>query len=252
MRRALIAGNWKLHKTLDESRELAADLAKKLADVSDVDIVVSPVYTSVATVADLLKDSSIMVAAQNCYPEETGAFTGEVSPLLLKDAGCRYVIVGHSERRQLLNESNQLINLKVKKVLEAGMIPILCIGETLEEREKEETLDVLAEQLKAGLAGLSAEQVAQVVIAYEPVWAIGTGKTASNDQAQDAHSFIRGVLQGLSTPDIAMNECRILYGGSVKPDNVDGLLSEDDIDGALVGGASLKLEDFARIVRFKR
>jgi triosephosphate isomerase len=251
MRRALIAGNWKLHKNLAESRDLAAALAAELAGVTDIDIVIAPVYTAIATVANAVSGSPVSVASQNCYPEETGAFTGEVSPLLLKDAGCEYVIVGHSERRLLLKETDQLINQKTKKVLDSDLTPILCIGETLEQRENEETLDILAGQLREGLAGLTEDQMSKVVIAYEPVWAIGTGKTASNDQAQDAHSFIRGVIQGLSTPDIAMS-CRILYGGSVKPDNVDGLMSQDDIDGALVGGASLKIEDFVRIARFKR
>ena len=251
MRKPLIAGNWKLHKTLAESRELAAGLAKELAEVTDIDIVIAPVYTALASVAETVKNSPVQVAAQNCYPEEIGAFTGEVSPLLLKDAGCSYVIIGHSERRQLMGETNQQVNRKVKKALDTGLIPILCIGETLEQREQDETLEVLASQLKQGLAGLNEDQIARMVVAYEPVWAIGTGKTASDDQAQDAHSFIRGVLQGLSTPDIAM-ACRILYGGSVKPDNVDGLLAQDDIDGALVGGASLKLEDFVRIARFER
>ena len=251
MRRPLIAGNWKLHKTLSESRELAAGLARELADVTDIDIVIAPVYTSIATVADAVKGSPVKVSSQNCYPEETGAFTGEVSPLLLKDAGCEYVIVGHSERRQILNETDHIINQKVKKVLDTGLTPILCIGETLEQRENEETLDILAGQLKKGLADLTNDQMSKIVVAYEPVWAIGTGKTASDEQAQEAHSFIRGVVQGLSSPEIAL-ACRILYGGSVKPDNVDGLMSQDDIDGALVGGASLKLEDFVRIARFKR
>ncbi|MDT8420820.1 MAG: triose-phosphate isomerase [Desulfuromonadales bacterium] len=251
MRRPLIAGNWKLHKTLAESRELAAGLARELADVTDIDVVIAPVYTALATVAEAVEGSPLQVAAQNCYPEETGAFTGEVSPLLLKDAGCSHIIVGHSERRQLIGETDELINRKVRKALETGLTPILCIGETLEQREQDETLEVLASQLKQGLADLGENQISRVVIAYEPVWAIGTGKTATDDQAQDAHSFIRGVIQGLSTPDIAL-ACRILYGGSVKPDNVDGLLAQDDIDGALVGGASLKLEDFVRIARFER
>ena len=251
MRRPVIAGNWKLHKTLVESRELSTGLARELADISDIDIVIAPVYTAIATVAESVRNSPVSVAAQNCYPEETGAFTGEVSPLLLKEAGCEYIIIGHSERRQLFNETDSFINEKVKKVLDTGLLPILCIGETLDERQNDETMDVLAGQLKYGLAGLTNEQASKVIIAYEPVWAIGTGVTASNEQAQETHSFIRGVIQGLASPEIATG-CRILYGGSVKPDNVDGLLSQDDIDGALVGGASLKLEDFVRIARFKR
>ncbi|PLX84006.1 MAG: triose-phosphate isomerase [Desulfuromonas sp.] len=251
MRKPLIAGNWKLHKTLSESRALAAGLADNLSDVTDVDILVAPVFTAISTVVDALQGSPIAVAAQNCYPQQTGAYTGEVSPLLLQDAGCSAVIIGHSERRQLLNETNTLINQKVRTCLDAGLTPILCIGETLEQRNNDEMLEVLADQVTGGLIDLTPEQIQRVVIAYEPVWAIGTGVTATDDQAQDAHSFIRGMIQGLSNQEIAAG-CRILYGGSVKPDNVDGLLAQDDIDGALVGGASLKVEDFIRIVHFKR
>lgn len=250
MRKPLIAGNWKLHKTLAEAEDLASSLAREMTDVVDVDIVIAPVYTAISRVAAAIQGSPIKLAAQNCYPEETGAFTGEVSPLLLKDAGCDYVIVGHSERRQLMGETDHFINQKLIKVLEAGLKPILCIGETLQERESDQMLEVLTQQIKGGLANLSATHMEQVVIAYEPVWAIGTGKTASNEQAQEAHSFIRGMLQGLFTQEIALNT-RILYGGSVKPNNIDGLMAQGDIDGALVGGASLKAEDFIRLVRFE-
>ncbi|MBN1958537.1 MAG: triose-phosphate isomerase [Desulfuromonadales bacterium] len=249
MRRPLIAGNWKLHKTLAEARQLAAQLAEKSRGIDDRDIMVAPVYTALTTVSEVVQGSAIQLAAQNCYPQETGAFTGEVSPLLLKDAGCSAVIIGHSERRQLMAENDAFINLKLLKTLESGLQAILCIGETLQERENDQMLDVLSRQVKGGLAGLSAEQMESVVIAYEPVWAIGTGVTASNEQAQEAHSFIRGLLQGLFTPEIAA-QTRILYGGSVKPNNVDGLMAQDDIDGALVGGASLNAEDFLRIVKF--
>lgn len=250
MRKPLIAGNWKLHKTISEACELSATLAKELANVDDVDIVVAPVFTALSSVAATLEGSPVKLAAQNCYPAETGAFTGEVSPLLLKDAGCDYVIIGHSERRQLLEEGDAFINQKIIKALETGLKPILCIGETLQERETDQMLEVLTTQIKAGLANLSATHMADLVIAYEPIWAIGTGKTASTEQAQEAHSFIRGLLQGLFTPDVAL-ATRILYGGSVKPNNVDGLMAMDDIDGALVGGASLKAEEFIRIVKFK-
>ena len=202
MRKPLIAGNWKLHKTLSEAKELAANLAKNLADVTDVDIVVAPVFTALTSVADAIKNSPVKLAAQNCYPEETGAFTGEVSPVLLKDAGCEYVIIGHSERRQLLEETDHFINQKLIKTLEAGLKPILCIGETLQERETDQMLEVLTTQIKGGLTNLSASHMADVVIAYEPVWAIGTGKTASDEQAQEAHSFIRGLLLGLFTPEV--------------------------------------------------
>lgn len=251
MRNPLIAGNWKLHKTLTEAVELANALACDLQDIDGVDVVVAPVFTALTTVAEALKGSPVKLAAQNCYPEETGAFTGEVSPFLLKDAGCDYVIVGHSERRQLLEESDHFINQKLIKALEAGLKPILCIGETLQERESDQVLEVLTTQLKGGLASLSAPHMTDVIIAYEPVWAIGTGKTASDEQAQEAHSFIRGLLQGLFTPEVAA-AARILYGGSVKPNNIDGLMAMDDIDGALVGGASLKAEDFLRIVKFRK
>ena len=251
MRKPLIAGNWKLHKTLREAKELATSLAENLADVTEVDIVVAPVFTALTTVAEAIQGSPVKLAAQNCYPEETGAFTGEVSPALLKDAGCEYVIIGHSERRQLLEESDHFINQKLIKALEAGLKPILCIGETLQERESDQMLEVLTSQVKGGLANLSATHMANVVIAYEPVWAIGTGKTASDEQAQEAHSFIRGLLMGLFTQQVSA-ATRILYGGSVKPNNVDGLMAMDDIDGALVGGASLKAEDFIRLVRFEK
>jgi len=251
MRKPMIAGNWKLNKTLNEAAALASGLAKNLADVEDVEIVVAPVFTALTTVAGVIKNSPVKLAAQNCYPEETGAFTGEVSPLLLKDAGCDYVIIGHSERRQLLGETDFFINQKLIKVLECGLKAVLCIGETLQERETDQMLEVLSTQIKGGLANLSATHMTEVVIAYEPVWAIGTGKTASDDQAQEAHSFIRGLLQGMFTPEVAQNT-RILYGGSVKPNNIDGLMAQDDIDGALVGGASLKAEDFIRLVRYEK
>ncbi len=249
MRRPLIAGNWKLHKTCDEAVALVTALKKAVDGVDTCDILVAPVFTALVPVAAALKGSQIKLSAQNCYPETHGAYTGEVSPQLLKDAGCSAVIVGHSERRQLFGEDDAFINRKVKAVLDAGMKAILCVGETLEERDNGKILDVLTRQIKGGLAGLDAKALIQVVIAYEPVWAIGTGKTASNEEAQEVHSFLRGLLRGIYDQPTADNT-RILYGGSVKPDNIDGLMAEDDIDGALVGGASLKAEDFARIVRF--
>ncbi len=251
MRKPLIAGNWKLNKTITQAEELAAALVAGLKDVSATEIIIAPTFTALNRVAAIIGDAPIQLAAQNCYPQESGAFTGELSPLMLKDAGCGAVIIGHSERRQLLAEDDQLINAKVKKTLESGLLAILCVGETLAERECDEMLEVLSAQIKGGLADLSAEQMANLVIAYEPVWAIGTGKTATDEQAQEAHSFIRGLVQGLFDPATAQS-CRILYGGSVKPDNVDGLMAQDDIDGALVGGASLTAEDFCRIVKFEK
>ena len=250
MRTPLIAGNWKLHKTRAEALALVQALRAAVAALDDREIVVAPTFPALAEVATALAGSNIQVAAQNCYPEASGAFTGEVSPQLLADAGCRYVIVGHSERRQLFGETDAFINRKVQAVLAVGLRVILCIGETLEEREGERMLDVLARQVKGGLQAVPASRMEQVVIAYEPVWAIGTGKVASRDQAQEAHSFIRGLLQGLFDPETAQ-AARILYGGSVKPDNIDGLMAENDIDGALVGGASLKAEDFSRIAGYR-
>jgi triosephosphate isomerase (TIM) len=250
MRKPMIAGNWKLNKTLIEAKELAASLASGCQDIDDREIVIAPIFTALASIAEVIQNSPVQLSAQNCYPEETGAFTGEVSPLFLKDAGCKFVILGHSERRQILGETDQLINLKMLKALESGLKPIFCIGETLQERENDQMLEILSQQVRGGLANLTTEQMAEVVIAYEPVWAIGTGKTATDEQAQEAHSFIRGMLQGLFNQQTA-NETRILYGGSVKPGNVDGLMAQDDIDGALVGGASLNAEDFLRIVKFE-
>ena len=250
MRRPFIAGNWKLNQTIAESRDLAHQLVDNLAGVEDRDIVVAPVFTALSTVAEVIKNSPIQLAAQNCYPQTQGAFTGEVSPLLLQDVGCNYLILGHSERRQLMGETDSFINLKLLKTLEVGLNPILCIGETLQEREDKQMLQVLTRQIKGGLDTLTAEQMAGVVIAYEPIWAIGTGKTATDDQAQDAHAFIRNLIREVFNTEVA-TATRILYGGSVKPDNVDGLLAQEDIDGALVGGASLKVEDFTRIVRFE-
>jgi triosephosphate isomerase len=251
MRKPIIAGNWKLYKTISEARELVTKLKQDLADVSDREIIIAPVFTALAPLAAEVAGSNIQLAAQNCHPAESGAFTGEVAALLLKDAGCTSVIVGHSERRQLFGETDAFINAKIKAVLAAGMQVIFCVGETLEERESGEMFDVLTRQVRDGLNGLDSHAMSNVVIAYEPVWAIGTGKVASAEQAQDAHVFIRGLLAGLFAGQVE-EQTRILYGGSVKPDNVDGLMAQEDIDGALVGGASLKADDFIRIVRFTR
>jgi len=250
MRMPMIAGNWKLHKTRAEARQLGAELKELLAGLSDVEVVIAPPFTALETVATSLAGSSILLAAQNCYPATSGAFTGEISPLLLKDLGCRYVIIGHSERRQLLGENDGFINRKVHAAGEAELGTILCVGETLDEREAGQMFDVLRRQVACGLAGLSGAGMAQVVIAYEPVWAIGTGRTASNDQAQEAHAFIRELLREQFDPTVAA-ATRILYGGSVKPGNIDGLMAQADVDGALVGGASLAADEFARIARFQ-
>jgi triosephosphate isomerase len=211
--------------------------------------VVAPAFTALASVAEALAGSPLALAAQNCYPQASGAFTGEVSPVLLRDVGCRYVIVGHSERRSLFGESDDFIRQKVKAVLDEGLLAILCIGETLEERNENRTFEILEGQIDAGLKGINKAAAEGLTIAYEPVWAIGTGQTASDDQAEEAHRFIRDLLARRYDQDLA-DRIRILYGGSVKPDNVDGLMAMPNIDGALVGGASLKAADFIRIVRF--
>jgi triosephosphate isomerase len=246
----MIAGNWKLHKTLDEATALVKELIPAVADNDKVEIVVAPVYTALSKVAEVIAGSNIKLAAQNCYPEPHGAFTGEVSAPLLLDVGCRYVIIGHSERRQLFGETDESVNSKLHAVTEAGLGVILCIGETLEERDGDRMLDVLRRQVRFALRNLSTAQMANLVIAYEPVWAIGTGVTASDEQAQEAHAFIRALVSELYDQETA-DATRILYGGSVKPGNVDSLMTQPDVDGALVGGASLQAEDFARIVNFQ-
>ena len=250
MRKPMIAGNWKLHKTISEATSLVSELIPAVASNQNVEIVVAPVYTALAKVAEALAGSNIKLAAQNCYPEPQGAFTGEVSPLLLKDAGCEYVIIGHSERRQLFAETDGSVNSKALALAESGLGTIFCIGETLEERESGKMFDVLRQQVTAGLKDLTAKQMQTVVVAYEPVWAIGTGKVATDEQAQEVHAFIRGLLAELYDAQTAA-ATRILYGGSVKPGNVDGLMTQPDVDGALVGGASLNADDFARIANFE-
>lgn len=250
MRTPIIAGNWKLNKTVDEALALANDLKGQLSDLNDVEIVIAPPFTALAPLAATLTDSPIVLAGQNCYPAE-GAYTGEISPALLRDVGCRAVIIGHSERRQLFAEQDDFINQKVKAALAAGLKVIFCIGETLTERNENLTFEVLEKQIRMGLSGLDSAAMTRLTVAYEPVWAIGTGQTASNEQAQEAHHFIRGLLSQLFDRSTA-EATRILYGGSVKPDNIDGLMHQADIDGALVGGASLKVGDFIRIARFKR
>ena len=246
-RRKLIAGNWKLNKALGESVDLARELKNALAQVRHCDIVVAPVYTALASVAQALKDSNIAVAAQELYWEDSGAFTGAVSGPLIQDAGCRYVLVGHSERRQLFGETLETSRKRVGAALKAQLAPILCIGETLQEREQNRTEAVVREQLEAGIADLSNDELRQVVIAYEPVWAIGTGKVATPEQAQQVHHFIRERLRHVNKS--TCEQLRLLYGGSVKADNASSLLNQPDIDGALVGGASLVASSFVGIVK---
>jgi len=248
MRKLIIAGNWKLHNTNQKAIEFVTLLKRKVSEITDVDIVVCPVATALSDVKDILNESNIGLGAQNVYWEDSGAFTGEVSASLLKDIGVQYVIVGHSERRQFFSETDETVNKKTKAVLKHGLTPIVCVGEVLEEREANKTFDVIQKQCEGGFAGLTADQMENIIIAYEPVWAIGTGKTATPDQAQEVHKFIRDLLTKLYDERIAQT-IRIQYGGSVKPENSFELMSQPDIDGALVGGASLKVDSFSDIIK---
>jgi triosephosphate isomerase len=248
MRTPLIAGNWKMYKTVAEAVAFVADLRSILRDVSGVEIIVGPPFTAVHAAAQAARGSNIGVSAQDLYWEREGAFTGEVSPAMVKESGAQYAIVGHSERRRLFGETDAIVNRKAAAAIGAGLTPIVCIGETLDERERNETFDVLDRQVKDGLDGFTADQVASLVVAYEPVWAIGTGRTATSAQAGEAHAHIRQRLRQWFGGDAA-DRCRILYGGSVKPDNIRELIAQPDVDGALVGGASLDVKSFAAIVK---
>ncbi|TDI38056.1 MAG: triose-phosphate isomerase [Acidobacteria bacterium] len=251
MRRPIIAANWKMHMTLGEGTELAQGIVKGCRDMDDVDIVLAPPFTALSTVRKEIHDTPIALCAQNLYWEEKGAFTGEVSAAMLKDVGCDYAIVGHSERRQLFGEIDRSANKKVLAALTHDLIPILCVGETDAERDRGVTYVVVDRQVKEALKDVAATQLDRIVIAYEPIWAIGTGRTATPAQAEEVHQSIRGQLAKLFDTDAA-ETVRLLYGGSVKPDNVDDLMAEADIDGALVGGASLKPDSFNRICGFER
>lgn len=246
----LIAGNWKMHKTVAQSVALVKELIQSCADVSQREILVCPPTPSLALIYELLKNSNIKLGAQNLHWESEGAFTGEISGAMLKDAGVECVIVGHSERRQYFGETDEWVNKKMKAAYRHGLIPIVCVGETLQQREKGDAFKVVERQMRNGTSGLNPEQATKLVIAYEPVWAIGTGKTATPQQAQEMHFFIRKLLSELYGKETA-EKIRILYGGSIKPDNIDILMAQPDIDGGLVGGASLKAEDFTRIVRYQ-
>jgi triosephosphate isomerase len=251
MRKPLIAGNWKLNNTIDQAKSLATAIKKSVGSNNKVEIIIAPVFTAITAVAEICAASNIKVAAQNCHCIDSGAFTGEVSAPLLVDAGCSYAIIGHSERRQIFKESDDFINAKCHAALNAGLSVIICVGETLPEREAGELFDVITRQLTKALNEISPEQTANIVIAYEPVWAIGTGKTATSAEAAEVHAFIRGLLGGLYGSQIA-DSIRIVYGGSVKPSNVGELMAEADIDGALVGGASLVAADFSAIVNYPK
>ena len=248
MRIPIIVGNWKLNKTIGEAIALVTSLRSLLTDVTDVEIVVAPVFTGLSAVAGALSGGDIRLAAQDVFWEDSGAFTGEVSPGMLKDVGCDYVIIGHSERRQYFGETNENVNHKVKAAHAHGLTPIICVGESLEERETDKTGVVVKDHVLNGIAGLSADQIAATVIAYEPVWAIGTGHNATPDQAQEVHALIRSLLSEIFSADVA-SQVRIQYGGSVKPDNTAALIAQPDVDGALVGTASWEAESFAQIVK---
>lgn len=249
MRKPIIAGNWKMYKKVDEAIALVSELSDLVADVKDVEVVVCPTFTALDAVIETLQGSNIAVGAQNMYWQEEGAFTGEISPVMLKDLGCKYVILGHSERRQYFGETDEGVNKKIKAAFINELIPIACVGETLEQREAGSTEQVVRKQVEGALAGLEADKTAGLVIAYEPVWAIGTGKTASNEDAQQVCGFIRRVVTEMFNKETA-EKVRIQYGGSVKADNISALMAQGDIDGALVGGASLEANSFAKIVRF--
>jgi len=248
-RTPLIAGNWKMHLTIAEAVALAGEVAQSCSGLEDREVMIAPAATALAAVAAAVEDSPLLVAGQNVAWEEQGAYTGEIAPPMLKDAGAVMALVGHSERRHIFGEDNSMINQRLAGALRFGLTPLLCIGETLDEREEGLTMKVLEVQLREGLDGLRSDQAGQVIVAYEPVWAIGTGKTASKEQAQEAHKFIRDVLGDLYEKSLAEN-VRILYGGSVKPDNIDDLMAMPDIDGALVGGAALQASSFERIIHF--
>ena len=251
MRKALIAGNWKMFKTEGEAVLFAEELAPRVADVEDREILVCPPYVYIYPLIHALVGSTVMVGAQNVFWEDQGAFTGEVSAPMIRSTGARFAIVGHSERRQYFSETDESVNRRLTACLKATIAPIVCVGESLQEREAGKTLDVVGSQLRVGLKNVPSHETAHLVIAYEPVWAIGTGKTATPETAQEVHGFIRTTLGGLFGKDTA-SKIRILYGGSVKGDNIDALMAQVDIDGALVGGASLEPASFERIIRFKR
>jgi len=249
MRRPFIAGNWKMHKTIREAVDFAQHLIVVCGQSTERRVVLAPPFTTLSAVAEALRGSTIHLSAQNLHDKPAGAYTGEISAKMLVDTGCEYVIVGHSERRTLFGEKNDFINQKLKSSISFGLRPIFCIGETLKERDEGQTFAVVEEQIKEGLNNLSTDDITHTVIAYEPVWAIGTGRTAAPEQAQEAHAYIRDVMKKIYGEHISGN-IAIIYGGSVNPDNISGLMAQPDIDGVLVGGASLDLESFIRIIQF--
>jgi triosephosphate isomerase len=251
MRTPLIAGNWKMYKTVAEAVKYVKEFRDVVKNVQGVEVVVAPTFTALHAAAEAARNSNVAIAAQDLYWEREGAFTGEVSAAMIQEAGAEFVIIGHSERRTLFGETDATVNRKTAAAIAARLTPIVCIGETLDQRERNETLDVLDRQIKQGLDGITAEQVGHLVIAYEPVWAIGTGRNATPAQAQEAHAHIRQRLRAWFGAEAA-DLCHILYGGSVKPDNIRELIGQADVDGALVGGASLDVRSFAEIVSRSR
>lgn len=247
MRKPFLAANWKMNKTVEETQAFLNEFIPLVQDVRDEDIVIAPPFTSLHTASSMLKNTNIHLSSQNVFYEDKGAYTGEVSPEMLTGLGCTYVIVGHSERRQYFKETDEILNKKTKAALKHKLKVIFCIGESLEEREAGKTFDVLKRELEEGLKDIPADDL---VVAYEPIWAIGTGKTATTEQAQETHKYIRERLASLYGSK--SNEIRILYGGSVTPDNIEALMKCEDVDGALVGGASLKADSFSRIVKFRK
>jgi len=246
----LIAGNWKMYKTGQEAVDMARRLVQLISDVTETEVMIAPAFTALAPVSEVLKESPVALGAQNMHWEKEGAYTGEISASMLISAGCKYVIIGHSERRQYFGETDGTVNKKLGTAIQSDLIPIVCIGETEEQRETKQTYSVLDKQVTKGLNKYTAESLKKLIIAYEPVWAIGTGKTATPEQAQEAHQFIRGLIEKRFDDKLA-NSMRILYGGSVKPDNINRLMAMPDIDGALVGGASLDAEAFSKIIKFE-
>ena len=249
MRKPVIAGNWKMYKTASDTTSFISEFKPLVSDVANCEIVICPPFTSLNSAKGALKGSNIKLAAQDIFWEEKGAFTGEVSSSMLLDVGCEYVVIGHSERRQFFGETDDSVNKKISAALKATLTPIVCIGESLSQREKGQTFTVLETQIREGFKGITREQMVKMIIAYEPIWAIGTGKTATNSQAEEAHIFIRKTVGGMFGPDVS-DKVRILYGGSVKPENISGLMEQPNIDGALVGGASLDPQSFAKLVKY--
>jgi triosephosphate isomerase (TIM) len=249
LRKALIIGNWKMHKTVAQAVGFARELAGGFTARADRDVAIAPAFTALHALSAVLKGSDIALCAQDVHWEQEGAFTGEISAPMLLEAGCRYALVGHSERRRWFGESNEDVNRKTKAALKAGLFPVVCVGETLDEREADQTFSIIRRQLKEGLNNISADDIRRAIIAYEPVWAIGTGKTATPEQAEEVHDFIRQFIARIHGTDIATGIC-LLYGGSVNPENASPLMAQKDIDGLLVGGASLDPGSFRKIIYY--